>query len=258
MAKRDTFPTLRGDQTGYVFGGRSINGFEDRPDVPPRARLIIARMAQRFAPETLSNAQRDLLEHSEQEISQPSERLVDLTRNLEDLDAAYRAGLFDDLSAEEVALIRDPSRHPDLPDAHYPLTIGQTAKLTGASRVQLRRWAEARLIPSMLVRDRFHFLGAGVLYAMLLAKTHRYEIAALMRILRGDDAGARLVRLLGITLASISAEVEESDEAGAEVALASATLVRRSETIRKAAEAYSAPDGRAFSRHPLTPDPRLC
>ncbi len=74
---------------------------------------------------------------------------------------------------------------------------------------------------------------------MLLAKTQKYEVSALMRILRGDEAGARLVRLLGVTLASISAEVDESDGAGAELALASATLVRRSETIRKAAEVYS-------------------
>ncbi|MGO9321072.1 MAG: MerR family transcriptional regulator [Solirubrobacteraceae bacterium] len=239
MAKRETLPTLRGDQAGYVLGGRPIEGFDDRPDLGPRARLILARMAQHYAPETLSDAQRDLLEMPEQEIPQPSERLVDLTRNLEDLDAAHQAGLFDDLSAEEVALIRDPSNHPDLPDARYPLTIGQTAKLTGASPVQLRRWAEARLIPSVPVRGRLHFLGAGVLYAMLLAKTQKYEVSALMRILRGDEAGARLVRLLGVTLASISAEVDESDGAGAELALASATLVRRSETIRKAAEVYS-------------------
>ena len=78
---------------------------------------------------------------------------------------------------------------------------------------------------------------------MLLAKTHRYEVAALMRILRGDEAGSRLVRLLGVTLASIAAEMDESDKAGAELALASATLVRRSETIGKVAEAYSARTG---------------
>ena len=116
MAKRNTLPTLRGDRAGYVLESRSIDGFEDRPDLGPRARLILARMAQRYTPETLSDAQRDLLEKPEQETSQPSERLVDLTRNLEDLDAAYEAGLFDDLSADEVALIRDPSNHPDLPD----------------------------------------------------------------------------------------------------------------------------------------------
>ncbi len=243
MAKRNTLPTLRGDRAGYVLESRSIDGFEDRPDLGPRARLILARMAQRYTPETLSDAQRDLLEKPEQETSQPSERLVDLTRNLEDLDAAYEAGLFDDLSADEVALIRDPSNHPDLPDARYPLTIGQTAKLTGASPVQLRRWAEARLIPSAPVRGRLRFFGADVLYAMLLAKTHRYEVAALMRILRGDEAGSRLVRLLGVTLASIAAEMDESDKAGAELALASATLVRRSETIGKVAEAYSARTG---------------
>jgi hypothetical protein len=240
MAKQDTLPTVRGDQAGYVLGNRSIDGFEDRPDLGPRARLILARMAQRYAPETLSDAQLDLVEKSEQEIPQPSERLVALTRNLEDLDAAYQAGLFDDLNADEVALIRDPSNHPDLPDARYPLTIGQTAKLTAASPVQLRRWANARLIPATRIRGRLHFLGAGVLYAMLLAKAEMYEVSALMRILRGEEAGQRLVRLLGITLASISAEMDESDEAGGELALASATLVRRSETIRKAAEAYSA------------------
>lgn len=240
MAKQDTLPTVRGDRAGYVLGARSIDGFEDRPDLGARARLILARMAQLYALETLSEAQLELLEKAELETPQPSARLSALTQNLEDLDEAYCAGLFADLSTNEVALIRDPSNHPDLPDARYPLTIAQAAKMTGASKVQLRRWAEARLIPSMRIRGRLHFLGAGVLRAMLLAKVERYEVSALMRILRGEEGGERLVRLLGITLASISTEVDEHSEAGGELALMSATLVRRSETIREAAEAYSA------------------
>jgi len=197
-------------------------------------------MAQRNTPETLSGAQRDLLAESERQIPRPSALLVALTRNLEDLDEAYQAGLFGDLSADEAALVRDPSKHPDLPDARYPLPIGQAAKVTGASTVQLRRWAEARLVPSVHIHGRLCFLGAGVLHAMLLAKAERYEVSALMRILRGQEAGGRLVRLLGITLASISTAVDESDEAGNELALAGSTLVKRSETIRRAAEAYSA------------------
>ncbi|HEY5343836.1 MAG TPA: hypothetical protein VIJ66_09295 [Solirubrobacteraceae bacterium] len=250
MAKQDTLPTVRGDRAGYVLGGRSIDGFEDRPDLEPRARLILARMAQLYAPKTLSMTQLDLLKKTEPETPQPSAQLSALTQNLEDLDAAYQAGLFDDLSIDEIALIRDPSNHPNLPDARYPLTIGQTAEISGASKVQLRRWAEARLIPSRRIRGRLHFLGAGVLRAMLLAKAEMYEVSALMRILRGEEGGERLVRLLGITLASISTEVDERSEAGGELALASATLVRRSETIRKAAEAYSARTGE--SPHPIT------
>jgi hypothetical protein len=239
MVKPEALPTLRGDRMGYILGDRSIDGFEDRPDLGPRARQILARMAERCAPETLSEVKRSLLAESEREPPQPSALLVALTRNLEELNEAYQAGLFGDLSAEEVALVRDPANHSDLSRASYPLSIGQTAKVTGASPVQLRRWAEARLIPSLQIRGRLHFLGAGVLHAMLLAKAEKYEVAALMRILRGEEAGGRLVRLLGITLASISAAVEERDEAGHEVALAGDTLIRCSETIRRAAEAYS-------------------
>ncbi len=217
-----------------------IDGFEDRPDLGPRARLALARMAQRNTPEALSDAQRDLLAESESQTPQPSALLVTLTRNLEYLDEAYEAGLFGDLSAEELAVVRDPSNHPDLPDASYPLPIGQAAKATGASAVQLRRWADARLIPSLHIHGRLHFFGAGILRAMLLAKTERYEVSALMRILRGEEAGGRLVRLLGITLSSLSGAIEENDEASHELAIAGSTLVRRSETIRRAAEVYSA------------------
>lgn len=240
MPEQETLPTLRGDRAGYVLGGHCVDGFEDRPDLTPRARLILARMADRHAPGTLSDAQRDLLEQAVREEPEPSARLVALTRNLEDLDEAYAAGLFADLSAEEIDLVRDPASHPELGDVRYPLTIGQAAKVTGASTVQLRRWAEARLIPSIRVRGRLQFLGAGVVHAMLLAKAEKFEVSALLRILRGEEAGGRLVRLLGITFASISSEVDAGDETAAELAHASATLMRHSERIRKAAEAYSA------------------
>jgi len=240
MTTQEALPTVRGDQAGYVLGDRSIDGFDDRPDVGRRARLILARMAQRYAPESLSKVQREFLEGIRGQPPRSSTRLIALTHNLEDLDEAYQAGLFGDLSDDEVAVVRDPSLHPELADAGYPLTISQTAKATGASTVQLRRWAEARLIPSTRIRGRLHFLGAGVLRAMLLAKAEMYEVSALMRIMRGEEGGERLVRLLGITLASISTEVDEHSAAGDELAVASATLVRRSETIRKAAEAYSA------------------
>lgn len=239
MKKQQTLPTLRGDRTGYVLEDQTIDGFEDRPDLGPRARLALARMAQHNTPDALSDAQRDLLTEFEGQTPRPSALLVALTRNLEDLDEAYEAGLFGDLDAEEAAIVRDPSNHPDLRDASYPLPIGQAAKATGASAVQLRRWADARLIPSLHIHGRLHFLGAGVLRAMLLAKTERYEVSALMRILRGEEAGGRLVRLLGITLSSLSGAIEENDEASHELALAGATLVKRSETIRRAAEAYS-------------------
>jgi hypothetical protein len=241
MTTQTALPTVRADQTGYVLGDRSIDGFADREDLGSRARLILARMAQLYAPKTLTKAQRDLLRRSaDTKPVEPSARLVALTGNLEDLEAAHDAGLFDDLSPDEVALVRDPSNHPDLPDARYPLTIGQTAVITGASRVQLRRWANARLVPSVRVRSRLHFLGAGVLHAMLLAKAEKYEVSALLRILRGEAAGERLVRLLGMTLASISTAADESGETAHELALASATLVKQSEAIRAAAESYSA------------------
>ncbi len=138
MAKRNTLPTLRGDRAGDGLESRSIHGFKDRPDLGPRARLILARMAQRYTPETLSDAQRDLLEKPEQETSQPSERLVDLTRNLEDLDAAYEAGPSMISAPMRSLSSATPPTTRICQTVRYPLTIGQTAKLTGASPVQLR------------------------------------------------------------------------------------------------------------------------
>lgn len=38
-----------------------IDGFADRPELPPLVRVRLARLSERYAPETLSAAQRDLL-----------------------------------------------------------------------------------------------------------------------------------------------------------------------------------------------------
>ncbi|UGS36113.1 hypothetical protein [Capillimicrobium parvum] len=193
-------PIIRPDATGYTYDGVSVDGFADRPELPDGTRQVIAAMAEAVAPQTLTALQRKLARLRADELA--NDWLLELlTEDAAQIADADERGDFADLTAEEYRLWRYPGDHPDLPDdAFYPLGIGHAAALAGAKSFVLRRWVDAGIVPAVRVGARYHFFSAGTLQALLLAKRNKQEIAALLKLVKGDDESASWARLIGRTL----------------------------------------------------------
>ena len=44
-------PLVRADGEGYTYAGEWIDGFADRPELPPPVRVRLARLGERYAPQ---------------------------------------------------------------------------------------------------------------------------------------------------------------------------------------------------------------
>jgi DNA-binding transcriptional MerR regulator len=227
-------PTIRVDASGYRYGGESVDGFADRTDLPDTAREVIAAMARSVTPESLSDVQRALLRQRD-ERSAADVWLSLVTRDADLVAAADERGDLRSLSETDYDLWRYPQDHPSLPDdARYPLTIGHAATLAGVTQVVLRRWADAGLVPAIRVGERFYFFSAGVLQALLLAKRDRYEISALLKLVRGGDDSAEWARMIGRTLevmAQAAALQDATAQAASDLERIGDQLVRSSDSF---------------------------
>ncbi|HLA13486.1 MAG TPA: MerR family DNA-binding transcriptional regulator, partial [Gemmatimonadaceae bacterium] len=162
----DALPVVRPDRLGYVLGGDWVDGFADSSALPLPIRRQIARLAERYAPGELSDAQRALL------AARPVERASDLLRALAedeaDLDEAFVEGLYDSLDEAELAVARSQS---------YPLAIGKVSELTGASPRQIRYWEEQGLLRAYAFGGQSRYLRGGVLRAMALVTQEQHVLA---------------------------------------------------------------------------------
>jgi hypothetical protein len=194
----DTRPTVRPDRAGYVLDGESIDGFADRRDVSKDVRVLIARMAARFAPDAMTDWQRSAVEVAG--TPRASELLVALTADEEDVDLAFQEGLFDDVRPSDLKRARAQQ---------YPIRIGQASKLTGATQRQLRHWEGLGLLRTHVINNqRLYFKGA-VIRAFALVKHEQFVLSTLGKA-KGGDA-AELIRLLAaVLLDSDDRELSES------------------------------------------------
>jgi DNA-binding transcriptional MerR regulator len=183
-----TGPQLRPDQAGYVVDGRFVDGFADDRTRDVAARRRIAGWARAFGHE-LDDAQRALLEVPEPEDSVGLELLAAAARNT-DVDLPFTAefGLYEQLSAEELRLVREPWHGlPGNERRDYPVSVAELATLTGATAKQVREWETATLLPGARIDGRRQFFSAAVVHAFALRRLNRYQVAALANVMVADD-----------------------------------------------------------------------
>ena len=144
-----------------------------------------------MAPENLTDGQRGLLKDEAPAPSPAQQQATEL--------AGFEASSFWNLLDErQRALVRQPSRHPNLAGVDYPLGVGQLARLVGATPDKVRHWNNSGLLPARRSsgRHREFYEAAGV-RAFYLNDLGRAGITVLRDLARGE--GAPL--LLGISAA---------------------------------------------------------
>ena len=188
-------PSVRADGRGYVLGGKWFDGFADREDLEFAARRQLARLAERYAPEDLSDQQRALL--SVRLEAGASDLLRALARDEADLDAAFAEGLHDTLDEQELARARAQQ---------YPLPIGRVAELTGATQRQIRHWeATGPAVRSRGRRAEAISLRGGMLRAMALVKQEQHVIATLGKTVQEPR---QLIKLIAMVVSGSGARPE--------------------------------------------------
>jgi MerR HTH family regulatory protein len=201
-------PLVRPDGRGYTYDGGSTDGFADRPELPIEARVRLARLAERYAPKQLSEAQRELLASplAERDATrQPSAAQDGFQADEEEAARAWEEGVYAELSNEQQAWVSSPGSHSSLPEeTRYPLTLGQLHLLTGASERQLRHWTDEELIPSHRAGSHRRYYSAAVARALLLAQMTSQQLATLIALRRGGDPGRRLAVMIGSVMATVA------------------------------------------------------
>jgi DNA-binding transcriptional MerR regulator len=228
-------PLVRADGRGYTYGGVSVNGFSDRPELAPQARVRLARLAERYAPKKLSSTQRELLAtpQAERDASRrPSAAQEGFQTDEDEAARAWEEGVYAELSAEQQAWVAEPSRHPAVPDGtRYPLTLGQLHLLTGASERQLRHWTDEDLIPAHRAGTHRRYYSAAAARALLLAQMTPQQVAALIALRRGGQSGRRLVVLIGSVMASVADSADMSDQERSDILEGARSLVGHREAF---------------------------
>jgi DNA-binding transcriptional MerR regulator len=182
-------PQLRADRLGYLIDGEYTQGFADRPDLRPADRQLIARWCQRFTPDLLTAAQREVLERPKAGVPTVLLQLRDAAvENAErDMPLAVDVGLYGRLDTAEVHKVREPWLVlGGNPARDYPLSAAELAKLTGATTKQIRSWEESDLLPAYWIAGRRHFFSAAAVHAFALRGLDRNEIRAARRVLSSD------------------------------------------------------------------------
>jgi MerR family regulatory protein len=210
MTARKSLPTLRADGHGYVLDGRSVDGFGDPEAESLGVRTLVARFGSAYAPEALTDAQKQLLGSTmarEKPVS--SVLLRALADDEADVARASEAGLLGLLSEDDLRKAALPE-YDDAPASSegqvggpYPLTSGEVIRLTGTTARQLRYWEEAGLLSSFRPGKQRRYLQGAVLRAFALARQPPY-VVAFLRALQADPES--LARVLSATLSSGTVE----------------------------------------------------
>jgi hypothetical protein len=189
-------PRLDPRRRGFYLGDTLHEGFADRPGLPARSRTLIARWAERFAPERLEEIQRELLAAA----PEPSVSLAqrELARNQRELRSPYLSVLFDSLTLAQQHAVQDP-RGTGVTDVGYPLSAPQLARLAEASERQVRSWADEGLLPVYRESGERRFYSAAAIRAFALARAPGHSKAIASAAARGE-VGEHF-QLLAATLA---------------------------------------------------------
>jgi MerR HTH family regulatory protein len=188
---------FRTDAPGYLLDGEPFDRFPDQPELPARQRQTIARWAERFDPNSLTDEQRELL--ASRPPRRASQRQRELLANRDDLRELVRTGLWDALAGEEREWVRQPRSHPSLEAvAGYPLSVSEVGRVTGASERQLRHWIDNGLVPAVREGEARRIYSAGLAHALLLAQQGQPEKTVLTRVL--DGQAGTFLGLLGASL----------------------------------------------------------
>ncbi|MGH2853631.1 MAG: MerR family DNA-binding transcriptional regulator [Solirubrobacteraceae bacterium] len=222
-------PLIRADGHGYSYAGESVEGFADRPELPPAMRVRLARLAERYVPKKLSPAQRELLASPQAErdaTRQPSSGQDGFQADALEVERAWEEGVYAELSAEQQEWVSEPSLHPSIPDdARYPLTLGQLHLLSGASERQLRHWTDEGLIPAHRAGTHRRYYSAAVARTLLLAQMTPQQMASLIALRRGGDPGRRLVVLIGSVMASAADRADVSEQERSDILQGARALI---------------------------------
>lgn len=194
------------DPPGYWLAGDFREGFLDDPELTRGQRLRIAGWARKLTPDQFSEEQRRLLEGFESPPAPARERAEAL--------ADFRQGPYwRALGAEQRALVDDPSTHPHLEGASYPLRVSELATLVGATRDRIHHWGEIGLLPARRSPGgQRHFYAASAAQAFFLTGLDRNKLNVLRQIGEGS-AGNLLVGISAVLREQASADTEEESRA---------------------------------------------
>lgn len=182
---------------GYVLDGEPRAGFADPEGLSDADRLLVARWARRFTPDQLSEAQRALLAGPE------AERVVsvaqrELRDNQLELRSPYLAALYQSLTEDEQRCVEDPGSSPKGKGAEYPLTVGDIARIAGASERQVRKWADDGLLPCYREGSQRRFYSAALIRAFAIGRASAQEKAVLAAAAQGQ--AGYLFQLIAATI----------------------------------------------------------
>lgn len=198
MTARKQQVTVRADLRGYVLRGEAVDGFDDRPELPLVDRVAIARMARSYAPNALTGEQRRLLARDDARPRRASALLRGFTQNTLEDEEAYRVGLYAQLSARQRAAIAETD---------FPVSVGELARLVGATDRQIRHWTDCGLLPAHRVADQRRYFSAAAAHAAALLHMNRYEVATVAKLVRPSPDTAPLVHALGVALTTLAQRV---------------------------------------------------
>lgn len=190
------------DPPGYWLGEEFREGFVDDPELTRGQRLRIAGWARTLTPDLLSEEQRHLLEGFEPPPAPAREQAEAL--------ADFRQGPYwRALATEQRALVDDPSTHPRLDGASYPLRVSELATLVGATRDQLHHWGQIGLLPARRsAGGQRQFYAASAARAFFLTGLDRNNLNVLRQIGQGS-AGDLLVGISALLHEQASADTED-------------------------------------------------
>lgn len=173
-------PLVRADGAGYTFAGESVDGFDDRPELAQPLRVRLARLGERYAPESLSKAHRELLTTplaQRDAARQPSRVLDGFQADASDAERAWEDGVYVHLSATQMEWIADPGSHPLVPrGTRYPLTFRHMCLLSGVDERELRRWVDDGLIPAHPACQGRCYFSVAVARVLQLAQTRGQHV----------------------------------------------------------------------------------
>jgi MerR-like DNA binding protein len=185
------------ERRGYFLEGKLVKDFKDRPKLSNEERTLLARWAERFAPEQLSDAQRVLLATGSDRPTVSDEQR-ELLENQQELRSPYLQALFDALTNEERQWVRKPASHSKLRGKDYPLSVGDMSALTGASDRQIRKWTDDGLLPAFRQGPDRRFYSAALIRAFALARAPHYSKSVAAAAARGEVG--HLLQLIAATI----------------------------------------------------------
>jgi hypothetical protein len=195
----DGRPRLDPRRRGFYLGPVLHEGFADLPKLSDDSRLLIARWAERFTPESLTEPQRDLLAVAPEPTVSLAQR--EFARNQRELRSPYLSVLFDSLSVDQQRAVQDP-RRAGITDSGYPLSTPQLSRLVDATERQVRSWADVGLLPVYRESGERRFYSAAVIRAFALARAPGHSKAIAAAAARGEIG--EHFQLLAATLAQVA------------------------------------------------------